>query len=150
MLQRFSRTVILDLINQMEKSSHRIGDVIYREGRDSDRLFFILRGSFKLIKRQQVGQRGEFSHKTTDKGILNSRILTRDNELSILSEMESFGEEVLIDRVRQYTMKCNQNDSLLYSIPGKVFRRIMHYYGLQEDCKSYGLANNYRRQLYTK
>ena len=80
---------------------------MYREGAESDRLFFILKGSFKLIKRQPIEQKNQFSQKSVEKGMLGSRVLTKDSELSILSEKESFGEEVLIDKPRRYSVKCN-------------------------------------------
>lgn len=99
-------------------------EIVVSERSNIDDVFIIAKGEFKLTKKIDKNEKGQFN--SIDDQLINNQIHLVHGQvvpISILSNGHLFGEECLFDNISlfQYSVQCSSAKGTIYSIPISAF-----------------------------
>ncbi|EAR88978.2 cyclic nucleotide-binding domain protein (macronuclear) [Tetrahymena thermophila SB210] len=121
----FSLNLLKNLYLLFSVNSYQRGDVIYREGDESDKLYIIREGEFKVSKKFEYNlDEAKINKLNNNEKMSKVKIL----DIGLIGKFQSLGEEEFFVGIqREVTVTCVSKDAVIMAINKKDLLKKMSY-----------------------
>ncbi|KAL4482469.1 hypothetical protein ABPG72_001445 [Tetrahymena utriculariae] len=121
----FSLNLLKNLYLLFSVNNYQRGDVIYREGEESDKLYIIREGEFKISKKFEYNlDEVKVNKLNNNEKMKKVKVL----DIGLIGKFQSLGEEEFFEGIqREVTVTCVSKDAVIMAINKKDLLKKMSY-----------------------